>query len=118
MRTTPDLIRELADESERLTLVALVVGFEDHTEFVFYRPNADQPLLTELNQHIQQGGEPIGFIGVLQTSEGEGRVYHCALAEYADEPWVEPYLVKLLDRVREQFVAHGIRADFIHPDRN
>jgi hypothetical protein len=82
MRTTRGLIRELADEAERLTNLALMIGFEQHAEFVFYEPEGDERLLTELNQLIRQGGEPVGFVGFL-LGDGEGRVYTRAVASMA-----------------------------------
>ena len=118
MRTTRGFIRELADEAERLTNVALVVGFEQHAEFVFYEPEGDERLLTELNQLIRQGGEPVGFVGFL-LGDGEGRVYTRAVAEHGNESWVHSYLTRLMDRSRELLRDPGIQAGLPpRPDLN
>ena len=53
------LIKELSKEGARFTRVALVVGFEESSQFLW----SDDPTnLEKLNTMIQSGGEPVGLI--------------------------------------------------------
>lgn len=92
-RTTVDLIRELEIEAAHST-VALAVGFEHTTLFVF--SGADDNL-TKLNYMVSEGGEPIGF---LMFHLGEERkvtsIARRPLEEYAAEPWAQDYLEDLV----------------------
>ena len=59
MRKTSDLVNEMRPEAKGAWLVAIAVGFEKETKFVF--SSQKQPL-GELNQLVQKGGSPIGLL--------------------------------------------------------
>ena len=59
MRKTSDLVNEMLKEAKGAWLVAIVVGFENETQFVF--SSQKQPL-GELNRLVQKGGSPIGLL--------------------------------------------------------
>src|SRR5215468_3806261 len=74
-RTTKDLIDELRAEGERFqkktadhSAVALVVAFENASEFVW---NSDRNPLQKLNSLIEKGGEPVGLIGWIVVFEDD-----------------------------------------------
>jgi len=97
MRKTTDLITEMLQEAKSAWLVAIAVGFENDTQFVF--SSQKQPL-GELNQLVQKGGSPIGLLrfdkenGVIQ---GSFRPFE----EYENEEWARNYLAGLLENTGE-----------------
>jgi hypothetical protein len=96
-RTTKDLIEELMSESEGTFITALVVGFEAQTKFVF--SNSQEPL-KELNEMIEQGGEPVGLIYC--TREDNTMTFLTRpLLEFANEKGVSDYLNSTIEIVRK-----------------
>jgi len=102
MRSTSDLVHEMQDEARSAWLVAIAVGFENDTKFVF--STARFPL-EELNALTREGGSPIGLLRFDNEVSGVQGSYR-PFAEYADQPWVEGYLAGLLDNTGE-IVAMG-----------
>lgn len=97
MRKTSDLVNEMLQEAKGAFLVAIAVGFETETKFVF--SSAKQPL-AELNQLVQKGGSPIGLLRFEKENsqvQGSFRPFE----EYANEEWVKKYLTNLLDNTGE-----------------
>jgi len=95
MRSTKELMAELDAEAANVTNVALAVGFESTTIFVF---SHEPDRLQALNDAIRAGGEPIGFLAYEQPPEQhEVHVKTRVLAEYAEEPWATGYLRKLAE---------------------
>ena len=95
MREPIALISELDAERSKFFAVALVVGFENHTEFVF----ADESeKIQKLNKAIEHDGEPVGMLGVVQIP-GNCTIYTRVLKEHVQDEWVIPYL----DRLTEMF---------------
>lgn len=93
MRETSDLVNEMLIEAKKAWLVAIAVGFEDETKFVF--SSRKQPL-KELNQLVEKGGYPIGLLRFDKensTVQGSYRPFR----EYENEEWVKNYLAGLLD---------------------
>jgi hypothetical protein len=92
MRKTSDLVHEMLTEAKKTWLVAIAVGFENETKFVF--SSGRHPLET-LNQLVQTGGSPIGllrFDKVDGTIQGSYRPFE----EYENEAWVQEYFAGLL----------------------
>jgi hypothetical protein len=97
MRKTSDLINEMLTEAKNAWLVAIVVGFEQETQFVF--SSSKQPLGI-LNQLVQKGGSPIGLLRFDKENsqiQGSFRPFE----EYENEEWVKKYLAGLLDNTGE-----------------
>ena len=97
MRKTSDLVNEMLAEAKGAWLVAIVVGFENDTQFVF--SSRKQPL-AELNQLVQKGGSPIGLLRFDKENsqiQGSFRPFE----EYANEEWATKYLAGLLDNTKE-----------------
>jgi hypothetical protein len=97
MRKTSDLVNEMLKETKSAWLVAIAVGFENDTRFVF--SSQVQPL-TALNQLVQKGGSPIGLLRFEKENsqiQGSFRPFE----EYANEEWAKKYLADLLDNTRE-----------------
>jgi len=93
MRKTSDLINEMLAEAKKAWLVAIAVGFENETLFVF--SSQKQPL-RELNRLIQKGGFPIGLLRFdRENTEIQGS--YRPFEEYADAEWAKKYLAGLLD---------------------
>ena len=103
-RTTADLVAELtaAAGSGR---AAIVVGFDHRTEFVWA---SDPDALGVLNNHVQNGGDPLGLVTGSDDADGSTTVHARPLAEYDGEEWVEKYLITLLAEVRRSAAASGI----------
>ena len=92
-RTPSDIIEEfevLIDEdlTHEKDMMALVVGFETETRFIF---NHEPDKLDNLTTMVESGGNPIGYIRV-ERSTGEMSVESKPLIEYADELQVKEYL--------------------------
>ena len=94
-RTTADVIKELEAEAALCRSVALAVGFEHTTLFIFFD---EDNKLEKLNEMIEMGGEPVGLL--MSHSDKEGHVTSIAgrpLDEYAEEPWAQDYVEALVD---------------------
>ena len=100
-RTTRDLVNELRGAAGEVLIAALVVGFDNHTEFVW---STDAEPLEKLDTLVSAGGEPVGII----THDEQG-THARPLIEYQGEEWVEEYLISLLAQVRDTFRNAGIR---------
>ena len=93
MRKTSDLVDEMLAEAKNAWLVAIAVGFDTETKFVFSsRPHP----LKELNQLVQNGGAPLGLLRFERENETIQGSYR-AFAEYEHEDWVHHYLAGLLE---------------------
>jgi len=97
MRKTSDLVNEMLAEGKNAWLVAIVVGFEQETRFVF--SSAKQPLL-ELNQLVQKGGSPIGLLR-FDREDSQIQGSYRPFGEYGNEEWAKEYLAGLLDNTGE-----------------
>ena len=104
-RTTADLVAELHEVAADRSHPALVVGFDHRTEFVWAN---DPDALDVLNEHVQNGGDPLGLLTGHRDEEGGTAVHARPLAEYEDAEWVEKYLITLLAEVRRSAAASGI----------
>jgi hypothetical protein len=97
MRKTADLVQEMQEEAKTAWLVAIAVGFENETRFVF--SSSKQPL-EDLNKSVKTGGSPIGLLRFEKennTIQGSYRPFD----EYAKEAWVATYLAGLLENTGE-----------------
>jgi len=93
MRKTSDLVQEMRTEAKNAYLVAIAVGFENDTKFVF---SSSMHPLEDLNKLVQSGGAPIGLLRFEKentTVQGSYRPFE----EYGNEPWVTGYLSGLLE---------------------
>jgi hypothetical protein len=102
MRKTSDLVQEMRTEAKNAFLVAIAVGFENETKFVF--SSSTHPL-EDLNKLVQSGGAPIGLLRFDKentTVQGSFRPFE----EYGNEPWVTGYLSGLLENT-ESIVAES-----------
>jgi hypothetical protein len=97
MRKTADLIQEMKEEAKQAWLVAIAVGFENETNFVF--SSGSRPL-EDLNSLVKRGGAPIGLLRFEKENssvQGSFRPF----GEYENEPWVQQYLGGLLENTGE-----------------
>ena len=88
---------EMLAEAKKAWLVAVAVGFQNETKFVF---SSRRHPLEELNQLVQKGGSPIGLLRFDKddkTIEGSYRPFR----EYENEEWAQKYLAGLLDNTGE-----------------
>ena len=104
-RTTADLVAELCETGARNDHAALVVGFDDRTEFVWA---SDPNPLHALNAHVRNGGDPLGVVTSLAHGEGSTSVRAHPLVEYENAEWVEKYLIEVLAAFRRSAAANGI----------
>jgi hypothetical protein len=94
MRTTKDLIDELDYEKSHFWVVALAVGFERTTTFIFAH---EQNRWQKLNQAVSDGGEPIGLIAFNKEQDGSATCHSRVLVEHAHEQGAKDYLDRLID---------------------
>jgi hypothetical protein len=97
MRRSSDLITEMLNEAKKAWVVAIAVGFENETKFVF---SSTRHPLEELNNHIKSGGSPIGLLRFDKegtTLQGSYRPFE----EYEREAWAGEYLAGLLENSGE-----------------
>ena len=106
-RTTADLVADLHETAARHDHAALVVGFDDRTEFVWA---SDPNPLNALNAHVRNGGDPLGVVTSRGQGAGSTSVRAHPLAEYEGAEWVEKYLISVLAAVRSSATASGIDA--------
>ena len=105
MRKTADLINEMIAGAKGAFLVAIVVGFEKETQFVF---SSDIHPLDTLNRLVTKGGSAVGllrFDRVGAEVEGSYRPFE----EYGNEEWVKTYLAGLLNHPEEIIAQSGHR---------
>ena len=106
-RTTADLVAELHTRAASNDRAALVVGFDDRTEFVWA---TDPDALLALNTHVQNGGDPLGVVTGRAQGLSSVSVRATPLAEYEGAEWVEKYLIEVLAAVRRSAAASGIQS--------
>ncbi len=97
MRKTSDLVNEMLDEAKKAWTVAIAVGFENETKFVF--SSTPRPL-EELNNLIKSGGSPVGLLRFDKEGtdlQGSYRPFE----EYENEAWAKEYLAGLLKNAGE-----------------
>jgi hypothetical protein len=63
--------------------------------------------LEKLNGFVQQGGEPIGFLGFTRSGR-EDTVETRLLQEYAGQQWAEQYMTTLATNFGAQVEAAGL----------
>jgi len=97
MRKTADLVEELQTEAKGAWLVAIAVGFEKDTEFVF--SSSPRPL-DELNMLVKRGGSPIGLLR-FDKEGNEVQGSYRPFLEYRDAEWAKTYLAGLLEHTGE-----------------
>ena len=97
MRKTADLIQEMKEEAKKAWLVAIAVGFEHETKFVF--SSGSRPL-EDLNTLVKMGGAPIGLLRFEKENSSVQGSYR-PFEEYENEPWVKDYLSGLLENTGE-----------------
>lgn len=97
MKKTSDLVNEMLQEAKDAWLVAIAVGFETETRFVF--SSRKQPL-AELNKLVQKGGSPIGLLR-FDKENAQVQGSYRPFEEYVNEEWAKKYLAGLLDNTGE-----------------
>ena len=103
MRKTADLINEMLAEAKTAWMVAIAVGFESETRFVF--STTPRPL-EELNRLVKAGGSPVGLLRFEREGTAVQGSYR-PFEEYADIAWAKEYLTGLLEHTRD-IVAEGM----------
>lgn len=105
MRKTADLVNEMIAETKGAYIVAIVVGFEKETKFVF---SSDMHPLDTLNRLVTDGGSPVGLLR-FDRVDGEIQGSYRPFEEYGNEEWVRTYLAGLLNHSQEIIAQSGHR---------
>jgi hypothetical protein len=113
MRTTVELIEELEREARSFSQIALVVGFPEGTQFVWCSEGDKAEKIDKLNKLIEEGGEPVGLIGV-NIAEDIGSYYLRPLREYKTNETTLTYLRKLQSVVARVLAAQGALLPDLH----
>lgn len=93
MRSPEELVQELDREAERLSMVAIVVAFDDTSRFVFHEDSPEK-MLTNLRSMIEAGGEPFGLLGYT-ANENEAHVASFVYEEFKNTVWAAPLMEEL-----------------------
>lgn len=102
MRPVAELIQELDTEAAKFDMTALVVAFQTRTKIrAFYVWSDDKTKLSNLNILLENGGKPLGFIGLTQE-EGAGPAvfYSRPLDELKSDHNVADYLSARFERIK------------------
>jgi hypothetical protein len=97
MRKTSDLVSEMQGEAKNAWLVAIAVGFEHETKFVF---SSGKSPLEALNSLVKRGGSPIGLLRFDKEDNSVQGSYR-PFGEYEHQAWVNDYLAGLLEDTGE-----------------
>jgi hypothetical protein len=97
MRKTSDLVSEMRTEAKNAWMVAIAVGFENETKFVFSRSKYP---LEELDNQVKRGGSPVGLLRFEKDGKSIQGSYRPFL-EYENEAWAAEYLAGLLKNTAE-----------------
>jgi len=101
MRTISELIAELDEIATTAEHVAIVLGFETTTIFVW---NDNINRLSNLAEAVKAGGMPLGFIAILSAvGSGElGMLSARPLRELSGEEWAEKLFKRLLEEAAKR----------------
>jgi hypothetical protein len=101
-----DLVRELEAEMQKFQYLAMLVGFEGHSEVIF---GGDDPKenLDQLNAFLEKGGTPLGMVGAVST-ESDLTIYTRPLAEFADDVSVHAFLNEFVEVFYRRLVSTGV----------
>jgi hypothetical protein len=97
MRKTSDLVSEMQGEAKKAWLVAIAVGFETETKFVF---SSGKNPLEALNSLVKRGGAPIGLLRFDKEDSSVQGSYR-PFEEYENQNWAKDYLAALLEDTGE-----------------
>ena len=97
MKKTSDLIEEMREVAKTAWLVAIAVGFETETKFVF--SSSSHPL-EDLNRLVKKGGAPVGLLRFEKENDSVQGSYR-PFVEYENEQWAKKYLADLLGSTGE-----------------
>ncbi|MCX6687977.1 MAG: hypothetical protein NT112_06330 [Methanoregula sp.] len=103
MRETSDLVKEMLTAAKKAWLVAIAVGFENETEFVF---SSHIHPLDDLNRLIRKGGSPVGLL-LFEKQDGTVQGSYRPFEEYQNEEWAQKYLAGLLDHTQDIIALSG-----------
>lgn len=97
-QSTEDLIETLRAHAARGGVIeaALVVGFDDSNATV---AASDPEALESLDRHVQNGGQPVGTLLVVEWGGGSALKIQ-ALPEFEGEEWAEAFLATVLEQMR------------------
>ncbi len=87
----------MKEEAKKAWLVAIAVGFETETKFVF--SSGARPL-EDLNALVKRGGAPVGLLRFEKEDDLVQGSYR-PFEEYAGEQWVQEYLAGLMQNTGE-----------------
>jgi hypothetical protein len=107
-RTLSDIIEEfetLIDDDliREKDMMALVVGFETETKFIF---NHEPDKLEKLTIMVESGGKPFGYMRI-ERSGKEMSIETKPLIEYRDEEQIKKYLEDLCQTAGERIAFGG-----------
>lgn len=108
MRTTQDLIDELERTAQGFNSVLLVMVFPQEsyfTRFVDSNNGTSREKLAQLNDLIQAGGNPMGFIAIDYGAAREFMVRGWLLQEYEKNNSMREFMSGLVESYRKQLIA-------------
>jgi len=99
LRNSDAIVTELREKAASYAFLALVVGFSEHSEFVF---DFDKEPIQKLDEMIERGGIPLGFIGMRRIDEGQMSCRLYILPEWKGDNDVETVLQQIKHRAVRQ----------------
>jgi hypothetical protein len=110
-RSANGLVDEMMEESDKFSIIGIVVKFEVDSRIILYNPTAElEDFITKLKSLMEKGGAPIGFIGIKQVRE-DGKIMSKPLGEFVDNLAICDYLRELSIRIAEQGIIDGYIKD-------
>jgi hypothetical protein len=108
MRSLEALVQELDREAPQFSMVAIVVAFDDTSQFVFHEDDHEK-MLSTLRSLIAQGGQPCGLLGYTATEKGS-TVASSVYDEVKDTVWATPLMEELAQNMVATLEGYEKRA--------
>lgn len=108
MRTAKNLVDELDRTAQGFNSVLLVIVFPEEsyfTRFVDSNTGTSWERLSQLNDLIQSGGNPMGFIAIDYGAAREFVVRGWLLQEYEKNNSMREFMSGLVESYRKQLIA-------------
>jgi hypothetical protein len=108
MKSNEDLVTELKKIKDRASYACLAVAFPRECKTI-NGGESFEACLEQLNQMLEEGGIPLGYIAWARTTEGHAEIWQKVLDDYTGDDVTEAagFLGKMLDTM-----AKGLKHEY------